>query len=231
MLDWIADNSESLQVLTALVTAVVWVFYLQLFLTNFVRQRRPHILISLGAGLGMKTRCFVTNLGFEPIYLSDVIVNLVTEDGENHRATITDRTELGAKELNDPAEATNQGPLASGNYIDIGDFGTLVERARNEGFQIDSGEGVEAIEITAIAVTASKGAFIAATRTYRVVRDGAVLHLVPLTLTARQLRSWWQRRHIRRELSARLAEDPKAQTRRSRSGKARPQEPRHRGQG
>lgn len=204
MFDWIARNSETLSILTSLVMAGIWLVYLQIFLKIFLRQRRPNILISLGAGVGMKTRCFVANLGLEPIYLSDVIVDMVTEAG-HHRATITDRTELGEEQLRDPSEATNQGPLGSGKYVDIGSFETLVQRVQRQGVELDPGAEVRSVEIIAVAEAASSGTRVAAARTWRLLREGEQLHLRPETLETRQLRSWGERRRLRRELAERLA--------------------------
>lgn len=204
MLDWIAENSGTLRLATSLVMTGVWIVYLQVFLKTFLRQRRPNILISLGAGVGMKTRCFVANLGLEPIYLSDVIVDLETEAGR-HRATITDRTELGEDQLRDPGEATNQGPLASGKSVDIGSFETLVQRVRTQGVDLDDGAAVRSVEIVAVAEAASSGTHFGAARTWRMQREGDQLHLRAETLRTRQLRSWRQRRRLRRELADRLA--------------------------
>lgn len=111
----------------------------------------------------MKTRCFVANLGLEPVYLSDVIVDLVSGQG-HHRATITDRTELGEDRLRDPAEATNQGPLESGKYVDIGSFETLVQRVRQQGVDLDDGGEVHSVEMIAVAEAASSGTHVGAAR-------------------------------------------------------------------
>lgn len=205
MFERIAENSATLRLATSLVMTGVWIAYLQIFLTIYLRQRRPDIIISLGAGVGMKTRCFVANLGLEPVYLSDVIVDLVSGRG-HQRATITDRTELGEDRLRDPAEATNQGPLESGKYVDIGSFETLVQRVRQQGVDLDDGGEVDSVEMIAVAEAASSGTHVGAARAWRVVRDGDQLHLRTETLETRQLRSFRQRRRMRHELSDRLAD-------------------------
>ena len=119
MMSWITAHSSGLQVILNGAMVLIWVLYLQIFLTSFRRQHRSDILITLGAGVGLKARCFVTNLGLEAIYILDVLVEIETDEGKL-RAIITDRTELSDDELNNPAEATNQGPLKSGDFIDIG---------------------------------------------------------------------------------------------------------------
>ena len=205
MLHWISEHSSALQVILSGLMVVIWIAYLQVFLISFRRQHSPDILINLGAGSGLKTRCFVSNLGLEPIYLLDVIVEIETDDG-THRAIITDRTELSDEELNNPAEATNQGPLESGSYIDIGKFETLVQRAESSDYTAPAGVDVKCITIRVIAATAAKWSLIGAERKYRVQREGDRVHLNPVSIAAKQMQSRRDRRKLRRELEERLVE-------------------------
>ncbi|MFZ3584825.1 hypothetical protein ACOI1H_22120 [Loktanella sp. DJP18] len=80
MMDWLSTHSDALQVLLSAIMVVIWVAYLQVFLLSFQRQQRPDILINMGAGIGLKTRCFVSNLSLEPIYLLEVIVEVETKN-------------------------------------------------------------------------------------------------------------------------------------------------------
>ena len=173
MIDWITAHSTFLQVVLSTLTAVVWIVYLQVFLTSFRRQRRPEILVTLGAGAGLKARCFVTNLGLEPVYISDVMVELETEPG-TREAIITDRTELSEQQLRNPAEATNQGPLASAACMDIGSVQTLISRAATDDGE-DAPEDLRRIAVTVVAATAAKGTLVGARREWEVVvGDGRV---------------------------------------------------------
>lgn len=205
MMSWISEHSAALQVILSGLMVAIWIAYLQVFLVSFRRQHSPDIMINLGAGAGLKARCFVSNLGLEPIYLSDVLVEIDTKDG-THQAVITDRTELTDQELNNPAEATNQGPLKSGSLIDIGSFETLVERAQPSEYKIRADEDVQCIRIRVIAATAAKWSLIGAERTYRVVREGDRVHLKPLAIAAKQLQSRRSRRKLIRQLKERLDE-------------------------
>src|SRR5690554_2505690 len=109
---WLNAHSSGLQTLFSGAMVVIWIAYLQVFLISFQRQHRPDIMINMGAGVGLKARCFVSNLSLEPIYLFEVIVEVKTGSG-TYRSSVTDRTELPDQQLRDPAEATNQGPLKS----------------------------------------------------------------------------------------------------------------------
>lgn len=62
MMNWVAQHSSALQVLLNGLMVLIWILYLQIFLTSFRRQRRSDVLITVGAGVGLAARCFVTNL-------------------------------------------------------------------------------------------------------------------------------------------------------------------------
>lgn len=207
MWQWLTQHGTGLQVLLNGLMVLIWIAYLQVFLIGFRRQHRSDILITVGAGVGLKARCFITNLGLEPIYLLDIAVDIGTVDGD-HRAIITDRTELSDDELNNPAEATNQGPLKSGSFIDIGSFETLVRRAGSKDQAFNPDEDVRWIEITVLAVTSATSDLAGASRKY-IVRpdDSGDLHLWPTSVVAKQVRSRAGRRRLEKELSSRVVSE------------------------
>lgn len=204
-MQWISENSDSLQVLSAAVTALIWIAYLQLFLSSYRRQRRPMIMIEIGGGIGMRSLAYVGNLGFEPLYVSNVFVKATTSDGSAHEAVVTDRDELSEKELNNPLEATNQGPLNSGESFCIGSFGTLLGRVKRQSGERFVEEDIQEIRIILVAVTAGSGnAFVAARRTYLCAWENGDCRLTSTTLVATQVRSFWQRWRLKRLLQKRL---------------------------
>ena len=202
MLDWLTSHGGLVQAATSIVTAMVWIIYLQILVAGHRRQRRPEILISIGAGTGLGARCFVSNLGFEPIYINDILLTL--ENGEVQTANITDRSELTDEELRNPAEATNQGPLKSGDYLDIGSYRQLINRVRTFGSDQEMAGDLSRIVLTVVGTTAAEANLIAARRSFRVDwrEDSAILR--PTSLNAEQIRGWRARRRIRRHLEAEL---------------------------
>ncbi|MBS1303458.1 hypothetical protein [Loktanella sp. SALINAS62] len=204
MFEWIAQHSELLNVLLNGLMVVIWVAYLQIFLVSFRRQQRTDIIINMGAGSGLEARCFVSNLGLEPLYLHDVLVELTTSGG-TYTAVITDRANLTDEQLNRPSEATNQGPLRSGDYIDIGSFSDLLERA-SDSLQDVNCSDVTHIKITAVAKTSSSSHIVGAFRDYQLHKSGSRTKVRPTQIGATQIRSWWHRRTLRKEMSRRLIE-------------------------
>jgi len=55
------------------------------------RQRVTEILIHLGGSQFLDARAFVSNLGFEPIYILEILLTIWSTDGERE-TSIADRT-------------------------------------------------------------------------------------------------------------------------------------------
>jgi hypothetical protein len=203
MIHWIHQNSDFLQVVLNGLMVVIWVIYLQIFLVSYRRQGRASILINLGSGVGRRSRCFVSNLSLEPVYLLDVLVELEMEDGA-HEADITERAERSGAQLASPSEATNQGPLKSGEFIDIGSLDDLLARASPQLKGVDQ-ERMTSFAITVVVHTASTPDIVGARRCFRVCRKGGETRIIPMQIAATQIRSWWGRRQLQGKMVRRLA--------------------------
>ena len=205
MWDWLAQNSGLVQAAAGIVTAIVWVVYLQILVSGFRRQRRTEILIHLGGSRGLDARTIVSNLGFEPIYVLEITLT-IWSDGEKYKTSIADRIELTEDELSTPSATTLQGPLKSGEFVDIGSFETILHRARHNTAR-DLGTGdIERVEILVAAITAASSAIVAARRQFEVDADQDACQLLPTTLYATQIRSWWGRKKLMRELQDQLGQ-------------------------
>lgn len=110
-MEWVTSHTDMLGLIVNAAMLVVWVVYLSIFLFSYLRQRRPCILITQGAGAGLSAKCFISNLGLEPIYVLDVLLTLKTED-QQHLVNVTERSQLTDREQANPKEATNQGRSA-----------------------------------------------------------------------------------------------------------------------
>jgi hypothetical protein len=203
MIHWIDQNSDFLQVVLNALMVLIWVVYLQIFLVSYRRQRRANILINLGSGVGRQSRFFVSNLSLEPVYLLDVLVELTTEDGA-HEADITERAETSGAPLKRPSAATNQGPLKSGEFIDIGSLDDLHERASPQLKGVNL-ERMTSFAITVVVHTASTPDVVGARRCFQVCRKGGETTIMPMQIAATQIRSWWGRRQLQRKMVRRLS--------------------------
>lgn len=167
------------------------------------RQRRTEILIHLGGSRTLDARTFVSNLGFEPIYILEIILTLWSTDGERV-TSISDRTETAKEDLASPSATTFQGPLKSGEYVDIGSFENLLQRARrNTSDELDPGT-INRVELKVAAISAASTVVVAAKRQFYIEFDGDECVLLSKTLYATQIRSWLGRWRLKRELQAKL---------------------------
>ncbi|RDC74982.1 hypothetical protein DLJ49_03125 [Rhodovulum sp. 12E13] len=200
MLAWLSEYSGALQVVLSALTAVVWLAYLQLLLTNLRHQRRPVLLINTGAGRGLRQSCFLSNLGMEPIYVMDVAIRV--EAGDRVAvAAITDVEPEHTSDDTDALRATNQGPLESGAIQNLGTFDTLIRRALGR----DSGIGIEEVDrfdLVAIFAVAARNKICASRRGFSIDPDHPRL-MVPESVRARQVTGWRRRRALNRWLEAR----------------------------
>ncbi|MGR3821839.1 MAG: hypothetical protein ACU0A5_04600 [Salipiger marinus] len=201
MFEWLSTHSDALQVMLSGLTALIWIVYLQVFLVSFRRQRRPEIIISLGAGAGTKASWFVANLGLEPVFIVDVLVRLETEDGITE-AVVTDRTEMNDRELSNPSEATNQGPLASGAFMSIGTLDTLLHRSASQPIPVSD---LKSVTIVVAASMAARWSLVGASRQYRLSFDEEGAPTILATkIDTDQIRSRAGRRALLRKLESRL---------------------------
>lgn len=88
MWNWLAENASPVQAVVGVVTALVWIVYLQILVSGLRRQRRTEILINLGGSRNLDARFFISNLGFEPIYILEIMLTIWSTDGERERGFV-----------------------------------------------------------------------------------------------------------------------------------------------
>ncbi|AUM74716.1 hypothetical protein [Paracoccus jeotgali] len=202
---WLAENSASVQAATGIVTALVWIVYLQILVSGFRRERRSVILIHGAGNQNVDPRIFVSNLGAESIYILEILMTVDTGSG-GCEVAVTDRTEVARDRLSSPSNASLQGPLGSGEWVDIGSVDELLQRMRAHGIRDIRHDEIKQIRLTVAATTAAKTGIVAARMAFSVRPSGEHLLLLPRKLHATQIRSFFGRRRIARKLSRRLQE-------------------------
>ena len=168
-----------------------------------IRQRRTEILSHHGGSRCLDARTFISNLGFEPIYVLEIMLTIWSTDGKRE-SSIADRTETAKEDLSDPSAATIQGPLSSGDYVDIGSIEDLLQRARWKTSEDLQPAEIRDVELKVAAISAASSAVVAAKRKFSIEVVDDKYHLRPKTLYATQIRSWWDRYRLKRELQAQM---------------------------
>ncbi|MAM38606.1 MAG: hypothetical protein CL949_08910 [Erythrobacter sp.] len=204
MLAWIETHTSALQVVVGLTTALVWVIYLHILVSGLRRQRRSEILITLAGKRDMSGRVMVSNLGFEPIYILDILLRLSAD----HREDTVSVAERGKQDERgeDPSDKpTLQTPLKTGDLVDIGEIATLLDRAGRGFSDSPVADALSRIDITVVAVTAATSSIVAAQRSFDVEQGGdGPDRLRPQSLYARQIRSRRERRSIEQDMQRNL---------------------------
>lgn len=206
MLDWITRNHQIIGSVINLGMLVVWIVYLQVFVSNYRRQTRAHILINLGSGSGLDARCLVSNMSSEPIYIQSIIIEWDMPDSYHSRPV----TELdGVEEWDEPSDLdlwTRQGPLGAGQIRDMGAFRAMLEHALSgrsdagEDPGADAWDDLVAFEVKIIAVYGSEDLPVGAKRRFDILRKHGTTTLSPQTVGAQQIRSRGERRAIKSAL-------------------------------
>jgi hypothetical protein len=197
MWNWIIDNSAALSVLISIGTIMVWIAYFQILFASFRRQRRTRILINRGAGRGTRARCLISNMGAEPLYVISIIATL-EKDGRRIKAEIADLDSQEVGDIAESREGTSQGPLQSGEFMDIGQFSTLMARcARARGESDDSLESrFDGLTLTVIAAYGADDLSVGAERHFVIKTEAGQTALDPAHISTTQLRSRRERRRL-----------------------------------
>lgn len=195
MWDWMTENVTSLQVLVSLLSTVVWIVYLNIFLASFRRQTRSSLLINRAGAHDMQGRCLVSNMGSEPAFLLDVLAE-VASDESVRTVSVVDRLELWDTETDPRGGVSAEGPIASGDYVDIGSFDDILKRAAKAFGEARGVPQELRIELVAIAATNQARQLVAAHRGFELCIDEEAMTIRPLQIQARQIRSRRQRHRI-----------------------------------
>lgn len=155
----------------------------------------------------MKSHCLITNLGLEPVYLLDIIVDVRVADGRTFRAIIPERNERHRDEEDGDARiATNVGPLASGEEKDIGRFNVLIDRACEENSELTCDMDFVGIKVTVVTVTASRASLYGAERDYVLdTSESGITRLLPTTFKAKQIDGFFGRRTLTKIMNSELS--------------------------
>jgi hypothetical protein len=192
-LEWIKENGVVLQVVTSALMVAIWLVYLHLILLGFLRQRRSSVLINRAGRRDVKARCLISNMGAEPAYVLDVLAEIELSEGF-FTASVIDWDEGE----DDPPAHSHQGPLSGGEYMVIGTFRDLIERAEKQFGRDDFLGGAQSIFLIVLVSTNQARRTVAACRKFELRRNESKgrTDLLPLEIEAIQIRTGWRRRRL-----------------------------------
>ncbi|WP_177177935.1 hypothetical protein [Citreimonas salinaria] len=153
--------------------------------------------------IAANARLFIANMGTEPIYVSAIIADYEAA-GERGTAYITQNDNIRSEDLESARGATNEGPLASGDYLDAGSFEDLMARIEMHGNKRVAPETIERLTLTVAAQTGYSAMTSAGSKAYGVTREGEDVVFQPEKMATKQLRGWLARRRFQKRLEAEM---------------------------
>ena len=195
-MQWLEQHAQLISALVGVGTLLVWVVYLQVFLSSYRRTNKAMILINLTGGSGLDARCLVANMSVGPLYLYAITLTLQGA-GETVTCPVTELD--GVEHWQEPSDLqlwTRQGPLKSGKLRDMGTIEALVDHVRSKrgAAAARAIDRLERLELTVVGTLASDDLVVAASRAYDVVTEGGASQLRARSIGAHQIRSRRQRR-------------------------------------
>lgn len=212
---WLNEHASALNVLANFGMLLVWLLYLHVFLTNYLRTRKPRLIVNRASGNDLDAFILVSNMSQEPVYVQNLYCTIQTSEGEVS-ATVTDREvvqKAGSDET--PRGVTNQGPLSRGEFMTVGTFGSLLEITAESGADgpgrlEDLKDTVQSMEIMVVAAFGGDDLEIAAIREYRLDTAADPWGVIPVGPETQQVSSRRERKRIRRMIEAELSEGREA---------------------
>ncbi|MBC2771620.1 hypothetical protein H6M51_02025 [Rhizobium sp. AQ_MP] len=194
---WLKEYHGVLSAVSSIAMLGVWVLYLQLFYSSYRHQIRPKILITRGGDNSMAARCILTNMSPEIIFVQAVLLKLVFSDGE-HIYSLSERDRAGHAPADRRSELV-QGPLRSGDFLDLGSFEDLLSASLGEARASNELAAAQSLTIFAVGSYTWHNRIVAAERTFNLARKqpGRPL-LIPTTADTRQITSRKERQIVAR---------------------------------
>lgn len=200
MTAWLSANVDLLGLAVNVAMLGVWIVYLQLLLNGYRRQRRSSILITRGAGSGLRSRCLVTNMSVEPIYVTSLIATMISPEG-HYEVALTDLRDLPEDLGADPRSTMAQGSLVTGQYIDLGHFDDLITLLGQDRPGAPTPNEVTKLELVVVALYGSSHRPVGAERHFALETRDGVVRIVPQSVETLQLRSRRARLKLRRQMA------------------------------
>ena len=202
MFAWISSNYQVLNVLINTAMLGVWLVYLQIFLMNYLRKRRPKLLIGMGAGFDFDARCLISNMSDDAVYVADIVASLSDAKGK-WKGDVTEVRNLPDEaSARDPKQTTKQGPLRAGAYMDAGSFKSFVEQVlpkAERGAALSACDGCT-LELTVLAVYAAEDLPIAARRRFSLTMANGDVRVRAGEIDTEQIRTRRQRKRLQERL-------------------------------
>ncbi|AQS46655.1 MULTISPECIES: hypothetical protein [Thioclava] len=207
-MEWLVDHNQVVSIAVQIVTAFVWLVYLQLLLQNFRRERRSKLLLTRVAGGHERGHLMLGNMGAEPIFVKALLADLVV-DGKTYHSIASDSGGFAPFGDSQPDESI-KGPLNTAEYRDLGRISDLVDVALEFSSLPDDAKEMETVVFTVLAESSRDNILVAGRLSLDVYNAGEHQRFLPQSLSTEQLRSFRKRRELASRLEEMLEQEARA---------------------
>jgi hypothetical protein len=197
MWNFLQQNYGAVSAVASILTLAIWALYFQLLLNSYRHRIRAKININRGGGRTSAARCVISNMSAEAVYVEAIVLTL--GDGDRRSVCHLSELDVSLSSDGDPRSQIFQGPLNSGEFIDIGTFDSLIDRARNSFAEQEAlRNDTENLQVMVVGNYTGDDGLIAAERTYQLAVKEERRLLISATVSTRQVRSRHELRNIER---------------------------------
>lgn len=206
--NWLTLNAQAVSSVSSIAMAIIWIVYLQIALTTYVRQRRPRIVLDQAHGHGPRSVFILINLSQEPIHISCILVAFNSGDDEEvFEITDFEHSDVDPDESDRDSrweESLKHGPLQAGEFLILGGVpvdllksrvmsGRDGDNGRDKSLEDrfnECGSFISNFEIRVIGVFSTEDRPVGASQKYMIeLNDENSLRILPASDRTRQLTS------------------------------------------
>lgn len=195
-MEWLNEHAQAISAVASICTLLVWIFYAQLLYNGYVRQRRPRIIVNRGQGIGTKALCLISNMSSEAIYIQHLVAVLHIGN-KSYELDVVEYQQQGDDD--EECYRTHQGPLASGDYIHIQSFGSIINQLQQH-WELNNQQLNQhelQLEIRVIAIYGSEDMPVGASRSFKVDSTATPdRQLIPMQIDTRRMHSRGERKRV-----------------------------------
>lgn len=193
---------EVVSVATNVFMAMIWVIYLQKFVTQYRRTNRPVLIIHHAQGNDPSALCLFVNMSKEPIHVVGVFANMHGSNGHISRH-VTEYHRMNPYDQNLESHL-RQGPLQPGGYLVLGSFEDIIlgrqsdpEDDQDVATMLSSLREIHSLEICVAAIHGPSKHYIGARRHFAVENEEGEVVLRAHSIYTEQLVNRWKRKLVR----------------------------------
>jgi hypothetical protein len=202
-LHWLASHTSLISALASLLMLIVWVFYAHLLYRQFRNQHHPRLMIHQAPNMAKDSLCLLINMSERLINVVSIIVYGFAHNQEvcmeiTDYMKLKESDEINEELKTDIRSLLKQGPLATGEFIVVGQFDGIIENLSTKLVEKDKEfPYFHRLEVRVIVFHGRENRPIGAYRGFQIEKGASdKIRIKPSALHTKQMISFWQRKKV-----------------------------------